>query len=438
MPARRPSKGRPAIRSNPRPALESRTRYRCRGDDDVAPRCRRTARLRARPAVRGRPAAPHARADGPVLARVRDGSAGLAGRFARRLSARVDGRDEGPRALEPVDRGGRRLAAPAVRRRERRRRLAVLVADGRPAGLGCERRRRPAADPGPLPRRRGRPRRAPDRSSLGPRLVARRTAARVLHARAGGEGAVRQAAGEARRRRVGPAAEGHRPTRLSRGRRRLPEDRLQPVVRGAGRRRRSATGHERPLRSPRPHRLVARRRFDPALGEPPRGRRVRPARQRGLRSARGGRRDPRADDPSRARRVAGPLTGREDDRVPRLRRPLPVLPGDEALPDEPRRQRAALPDGVARPRRAGAGLGSRRARPLLQLRRPRVDAIGVRDARRTREHAARRGRRDVADAPLLGRLVLGLEERPRRLHARLSRSPRQRRAQRPAGRPRGG
>ena len=118
--------------------------------------------------------------------------------------------------------------------------------------------------------------------------------------------------------------------------------------------------------------------------QPPRGRRVRPARQRGVRGPAGRRRAARAHRAARARRVAGGFTGRPAGRLPRLRRPLPVLPGDPPLPDEPRRQRLALPDRVARPRRRVADVGRGRPRAVLQLRRSGRDAARPRRPRRAR------------------------------------------------------
>ena len=116
--------------------------------------------------------------------------------------------------------------------------------------------------------------------------------------------------------------------------------------------------HRRPVRPRGPGRLDAGRRLHPPLREPARGRRVRPGEHRGLRGRRRRREGPRPDEPKRARRLSRRLARRPARGLPRLRRRVPVLPGDPALRDEPRRQPAAVSH-----RRGWTATSSRRSGP---------------------------------------------------------------------------
>ena len=169
----------------------------------------------------------------------------------------------------------------------------------------------------------------------------------------------------------GPRApSGHRPPRVidrlvyrADGRGYLRDGHAQLFVMSAegGARRQLTAGPVRPRGTGR---VDAGRRLRPPLGEPARGRRVRPPRHRGVRGGPRRREGPAPHHPARAGRIARGVARRRARRLPRLRRRVPVLPGDAALRDET----ATAAGRGASPRRS-TGTSSRPSR--------RVDGKGI-------------------------------------------------------------
>ena len=268
-------------------------------------------------------------------------SADLAGRRARRLrAARLRRHDRLGRA-QPVDRRRRRERPPAAHRRRRQRPLAALVARRRPPGLRLRGRRDAAA----LRALDGqRPARAASRACSRRRpsvawspdgrwiaftmFVAGRARARSPSCRR------RPRARSGRRRRGRATGSSTAPTAAATCPTRLP-----PGLRAAGRRRHAAPAHRRALR-PRRRRpgrpTAARSSSAPTAARTASSSRSTP---RSTSVALDGGAIAAADRSPRARTASPPSRPTARDRLHRLRRPLPGLPGHAALRDEPRRRR---------------------------------------------------------------------------------------------------
>ena len=159
---------------------------------------------------------------------------------------------------------------------------------------------------------------------------------------------------------------------------------------------------------------------------------------RGQRDPPGGarrRRNPHPDLAARSGREPGGLAGWRADCLSGLRRPLPGVPGHQALRDEPRRLVADRGDRFARPGRRPAAVERGQRRPLLPVRRRGGHQGGVRASRRRGRGAVFRPGRHLPRPSLRGRFLLGGRKRVVRLHVGNDRAPRRRldRAGRRAG-----
>ena len=297
--------------------------------------------------------------------------------------------------------------------------------------------RRPlGADPRPLDGQRADGAADPASPSAGePQLVSRRASPGVLHAGSRTVSAVRPAPRQAGERRLGPGREGHPQDDLPRRRGGVSRGRLQPDLRGAGRGRLAATAHHRSFPPPEPALLDSRRGAHRVLGEPATRR---TEGTRGQRDPPGGarrRRDPHPDLPARPGREPGGLAGWRADCLSGLRRPLPGVPGHQALRHEPRRLVADGGDRFARPGRRPPAVERGERRALLPVRRRGGHQGGVRAPRRRGRRAVFRPGRHLPRPSLRGRFLFGRRKRVVRLHVGNDRAPRRRldRAGRRAG-----
>ena len=341
---------------------------------------------RVRPGPGRSPAHPPAR--GRVRPRTRHRSTDRSRRLAGGVRPEFHGHPGGPPAVPAVDRGGGRLRPPGPDfGRERGRRAFPAVVPGRtPDRLRVLRdaARRPlGADPRPLDGQRADGAADPASPSPGkPQLVAGRPLAGVLDAGARTVTSLRAASRQAGECGVGAGREGDPQDDLPRRRRRVSRGRLQPDFRGARRGRLAAAAHHRPLPPPEPAVLDSRRGTHRVLGEPATRRAEGTGGQRDPPGGRRGRRDPHPDLAARPRRQPGGLARRGAHRLSGLRRPLPGVPGHQALRHEPRRVVPDGGDGFARPGRRPSAVERGKRRSLLPVRRRGGHQGGVRAPRR--------------------------------------------------------